>query len=171
MPETLTTSKTPPTVTTAPGTEVEPRGGTGAANSVLKTEKGSTTVADGVVQKVAAMAAREVDGVARFGSSTSRALGALRERVPGGGSSVTAGVVVEVGETQAAVDLNLVVHYGVAIPDLAQAVRRNVITTVERMTGLEVTEVNIAVDDVELPGAEQKELEQAIEPDKPARVQ
>lgn len=157
----------------ATGTELEPRGGTGAKDSILKTDKGSTTVSDGVVQKVAAMAAREIDGVARFGTASSRALGALRERIPGSGTSVTAGVVVEVGQTQAAVDLNLVVHYGVAIPDLAQAVRRNVITTVERMTGLEVTEVNIAVDDVELPSAQQKELESADTEttEKPARVQ
>lgn len=153
-------------------TQLEPRGAQGARDSILKTDKGSTTVANGVVQKVAAMAAREIDGVARFGSASSRALGALRERVPGGGSAVTAGVVVEVGQTQAAVDLNLVVHYGVAIPDLAQSVRRNVITTVERMTGLEVTEVNIAVDDVELPAAEQdRQALESAEPEKPARVQ
>jgi len=35
--------------------------------------------------------------------------------------------------------------------DLARAVRRNVITAVERMTGLEVIEVNIAVNDIHLP--------------------
>jgi uncharacterized alkaline shock family protein YloU len=60
-------------------------------------------------------------------------------------------VSVEVGERQAAVDLDLVVEYGVSVPDLAQAIRRNVISSIERMTGLEVTEVNIDVDDVHLP--------------------
>jgi len=49
---------------------------------------------------------------------------------------------------QAAVDLELLVDYGVAIPDLARAVRRNVITAIERMTGLEAVEVNIHVNDV-----------------------
>ncbi len=39
-------------------------------------------------------------------------------------------------------------EYGVAIADLAQGIRRNVIASVERMTGLEVTEVNIVVHDV-----------------------
>ena len=39
-------------------------------------------------------------------------------------------------------------EYGVSIVDLSQAIRRNVIASVERMTGLEVTEVNIAVDDI-----------------------
>ena len=61
---------------------------------------------------------------------------------------------VEVGERQAAVDLDVVVEYGVSIVDVAGAVRTNVIGAVERMTGLEVVEVNIAVDDVHLPDEE-----------------
>jgi len=60
-------------------------------------------------------------------------------------------VTVEVGERQAAIDLDLVVEYGISIPDLADGVRRNVINAVERMCGLEVTEVNITVGDVHLP--------------------
>ena len=48
-------------------------------------------------------------------------------------------------------DLDLVAEYGIAIPELAGAVRRNVINSIERMCGLEVTEVNIRVDDVHLP--------------------
>jgi uncharacterized alkaline shock family protein YloU len=63
-------------------------------------------------------------------------------------------VQVEVGEKQAAVDLDIVVEYGASIVDLARAVRRNVIAAVERMTGLEVIEVNIAVHDIQLPETE-----------------
>jgi uncharacterized alkaline shock family protein YloU len=55
---------------------------------------------------------------------------------------------VEVGERQAAIDIDLVVEYGVSIPDVSQAVRDNVIGRVEGMTGLQVTEVNVSVDDV-----------------------
>ena len=86
----------------------------------------------------------------------SRAFGAIRERIPGGGTGVSniTGVQVEVGEKQAAIDLDIVVEYGASIVDLARAVRRNVITAVERMTGLEVIEVNIAVNDIHLPEAE-----------------
>jgi len=61
---------------------------------------------------------------------------------------------VEVGERQAAVDLDVMVEYGVAIADLAEGIRRNVITAIEAMTGLEVTEVNITVDDIHLPDDE-----------------
>ena len=74
-------------------------------------------------------------------------------------------MAVEVGERQAAVDVDVVVEYGASIIDVATAVRRNIITTVERTTGLEVTEVNVFVDDIYLEGEQQDE-----EP-APARVQ
>ncbi|MDN5382401.1 MULTISPECIES: Asp23/Gls24 family envelope stress response protein [Streptomyces] len=116
--------------------------------------RGRTTIADGVVAKIAGMAAREVPGIHNLGAGMARAFGAMRERVPGTGSGITRGVKVEVGERQAAVDLDVVVDYGVSIVDVAGEVRTNVIGAVERMTGLEVVEVNIAVDDVHLPDEE-----------------
>ncbi|MDT0301575.1 Asp23/Gls24 family envelope stress response protein [Streptomonospora wellingtoniae] len=114
---------------------------------------GRTSIADHVVAKIAGMAAREVGGVYRLGGGASRPFGAVRDRVAGGANTGGAarGVAVEVGERQTALDIDLVVEYGVAIPDLAAAVRRNVIAAVEHMTGLEVTEANIAVDDIHLP--------------------
>ncbi|MGW2605953.1 Asp23/Gls24 family envelope stress response protein [Streptomyces mirabilis] len=117
--------------------------------------RGKTTIADGVVAKIAGMATREVPGIHSMGAGMARALGAMRERVPGGGGGVTRGVKVEVGERQAAVDLDVVVEYGVSIVDVAGGVRTNVISALERMTGLEVVEVNIAVDDVHLPDEEE----------------
>jgi uncharacterized alkaline shock family protein YloU len=120
------------------------------------TAQGKTTIAASVVQKIAGIAAREISGVHSMGGGASRAFGALRERIPGGGAGTTTitGVQVEVGEKQAAIDLDLVVEYGASILELARAVRRNVITAVERMTGLEVIEVNIAVNDIHLPELE-----------------
>lgn len=130
--------------------------------SELVTESGRTAIADSVVAKVVGVAAREVPGVYEMGGGMSRAMGAVRERLPGGGagSGLTQGVAVEVGERQAAIDLDLIAEYGVSIPDLANGVRRNVTNAVEKICGLEVTEVNIAVDDVHLPtdgGEEQEE--------------
>ncbi|MEU6093172.1 Asp23/Gls24 family envelope stress response protein [Streptomyces sp. NPDC047085] len=118
--------------------------------------RGKTTIADSVVAKIAGMAAREVPGIHNLGAGMARAIGAVRERVPGGGSGVTRGVKVEVGESQAAVDLDVVVEYGVSIVDVAGDARTNVISAVERMTGLEVVEVNITVDDVHLPDEEEE---------------
>ncbi|XVS66341.1 Asp23/Gls24 family envelope stress response protein [Actinosynnema sp. CA-299493] len=123
----------------------------GTSRPAEDTEQGRTTIASSVVQKVAGIAAREISGVHALGGGVSRAFGALRERIPGAGTADTAGVAVEVGEKQAAVDLDIVVEYGVSIVDLARAVRRNVIGSVERTTGLEVIEVNIAVNDIHLP--------------------
>lgn len=115
-------------------------------------ERGRTAIADQVVGKIAGMAAREVDGVHSFGAGLTRAIGAVRDRVPGSRSgTLTRGVKVEVGEKQAAVDLDIVVEYGYAIADVATEVREEVIEAVERMTGLQVVEVNINVVDVHLP--------------------
>ena len=118
----------------------------------LTGEHGSTTIADVVVAKIVTLAAREIDGVYALGGGTARMVGAVRQRVPGVRTSDTQGVSVEVGQRQAAADIDLVVEYGVAIPDLANAVRSNVITAVERICGLEVTEVNINVNNIHLPG-------------------
>jgi uncharacterized alkaline shock family protein YloU len=131
---------------------------TSSSSTDLVTGQGRTSIADGVVRKIAGIATREVSGVHNLGSGGTRAFGALRERIPGsGGPNISQGVSVEVGERQAAIDLDIVVEYGVAIVDLAQAIRRNVITAVERMTGLEVTEVNITVDDIFISGDDNEE--------------
>lgn len=119
--------------------------------SALVTPEGSTTIADTVVSKIAGIAAREVTGVYALGGGAARAIGGLRERIPGARTNHAQGVSVEVGETEAAVDLDLVAEYGVSIADLASGIRRNVISAVERMTGLRVVEVNVAVNDVHLP--------------------
>ena len=139
-----------------------------AGGQALVTQQGRTSIADSVVLKITSVAAREVSGVHAMGSGGTRAFGAIRERLPGSsGPSPGQGVNVEVGERQAAIDIDLVVDYGVSIPDLSQAVRRNVIQRVERMTGLEVTEVNISVDDVYLGDDEEEEEEE----EEPSRVQ
>ncbi|MEV6643457.1 Asp23/Gls24 family envelope stress response protein [Amycolatopsis sp. NPDC051371] len=123
--------------------------------AALVTKQGTTTIADTVVQKIAGLAAREVTGVHDLGGGAARAFGALRDRIPGASASAGQGVSVEVGERQAAVDLQILVEYGVAIADLARSVRRNVVTSIEQMTGLQVVEVNINVSDVHLPGDEE----------------
>lgn len=129
-------------------------------NGQLVTEQGRTTIADSVVAKIAGIATREVTGVYALGGGTARVVGALRERIPGSSKNFSQGVSVEVGERQAAVDLDIVADYGVSVVDLATGIRRNVITAVERMTGLDVTEVNIVVNDVHLEGEDDEEQPQ-----------
>lgn len=116
---------------------------------IAATTRGVTRIEDVVVAKIAGLAAREVSGVHSLGGPA-RAVGALRDTLTGTAVNLQRGVSVEVGEHQAAVDVDIVAEYGVAIHELAEAIRRNIITAIERMTGLEVTEVNVTVHDVHL---------------------
>jgi uncharacterized alkaline shock family protein YloU len=137
-----------------------------ATTDPMSTDDGKVSVAQGVVQKIAGIACREISGVHAMGASTSRAFGAVRERIPGSsGPNVAQDVGVEVGETQAAIDLDIVVEYGVSIADLGRSIQRNVKQAVERMTGLDVVEVNVNIDDLYMPGSGDNQ-----DGDAPARV-
>jgi uncharacterized alkaline shock family protein YloU len=156
---TQTSSTAPPAKPAARTSELSP----GTAER-LSTDDGKISVAQSVVQKIAGIACREISGVHAMGVSTSRAYGAVRERIPGSsGPNVAQGVGVEVGESQAAIDLDIVVEYGVSIADLGRSIQRNVKQAVERMTGLDVVEVNINVDDLWMPGSDDQD-------DAPSRV-
>lgn len=122
-----------------------------AGSTPLESSRGNTTIADGVVTKVAGIAAREVPGVYDLGGGAARAVGAVSERV-GIGDPRSQGVSVEVGEKEAAVDLTVVVEYGESIPQVAQQIRDNTISRIEGTTGLSVTEVNVSVTDLHFPG-------------------
>ncbi len=140
-------------------TEVAPT--TPVDNGPLFTEHGRTTIANIVVSKIAGIATREVNGVHAVGGTTARTVGALRERIPGSSTNLSQGVTVEVGERQAAVDLDIVADYGVALSDLAEGIRANVMDSIQRMTGLEVTEVNIMIHDVFLEGDDSDQVSDA----------
>ena len=133
--------------------------------SPLQTDRGSTSISDSVVSKIAGIASQEVDGV-RMGSGGSQAVSGIIGSITGGSSgSQTQGVSVEVGQEEAALDLTLTAEYGKSIPQLAEAVRRNVANRVESLIGLRVTEVNITVSNIFFPQQEaeqerQRQLEQ-----------
>lgn len=116
-----------------------------------ETSKGRTTIAESVVAKIAALAAKEVEGVDSLGGMLSGALSGVVGRIRGD-EHRTAGVGVEVGERQAAVDLSMTVRYPYPIHETAEAVRENVIDRIEAMTGLDVVEVNVAVADLSFEG-------------------
>ena len=124
--------------------------------SPLHSDLGTTTIQDSVVTAIVSMAAEEVDGIAtshggvKLPGDTSPTVGEFVDNITGG-TSRTRGLSVDVGERQAAVDVTVNVDYGRSIPQVAQAVREHVIERVENLTGLEVTEVNIQVNDVTLP--------------------
>lgn len=136
----------------------------GGARASLTSDAGTTHIADTVVAKIAGLATREIPGVHSMGRGLARRMGQLRAMVPGQPEEQTSaaqGVSVEVGEKEAAVDLDVVTYYGESIADVADSVRRNVIERVEGMTGLRVVEVNINVDDIFVEGEQSGEEEES----------
>lgn len=124
---------------------------TAATTSTDLTEVGAgkTVIVDGVVSKVAGIAAAEVPGVFALGGGVTRAIGAIREAI--NQTDKGQGVSVEVGETQAAVDITLVAEYPVSLQKVADDVRAAVTDAIEQIVGLQVTEVNVTINDVHLP--------------------
>jgi uncharacterized alkaline shock family protein YloU len=132
-------------------------GRVGSQGSPLKGQMGNTTIGNTVVAQIAGIAAleAEVEGIQMGG--TSAAVGDFLQSVSGsvtgssGSVDYSRGVSAEVGEEEAAVDLSTTIEYGQSIPQITEAVRRNVINRVESLTGLRVSEVNITVNDVQVP--------------------
>ncbi len=148
---------------TQQSTQVMTRPEAAPVGVAVETEAGSTRIAPGVVAKIAGLAARDIPGVFEMGSGMARRVGQLRSLIPGSSEAASQGVNAEVGQREAAIDLNVVTWYGQSIVDISDAVRRNVIGQVEGMTGLKVVEVNIQVDDIHVEAPPQEQA--------PARVQ
>ena len=129
-------------------------------NNNLETQYGTTTIDDVVVSKIAGIAAREVSGVDSLGGGGARMIGNIRESF-GASEDVRQGVDVEVAEGSARIEIAITAEYGVAIHELAEAIRRNIMNAVERMTGLSVERVNVVVHDFKLPKDESESEDQA----------
>ena len=112
------------------------------------------------MSKIAGIAAREVSGVAALGGGGARMMGSIRESF-GASEDVRQGVSVEVNNGTASIDIAIIAEYGVAIHELAEAIRRNIMNAVERMTGLSVDRVDVVVHDVKLPREEDESAETA----------
>jgi uncharacterized alkaline shock family protein YloU len=131
--------------------------GQGEQAGPLQSDKGVTKIGDAVVSQIAGIAAQEVEKV-QMGGGASAAVGGFLQSVTGSvtgnsssGGNFSKGVSVEVGSQEAAIDLTMAIEYGQSIPQLTEAARRNVINKVESLVGLHVTEVNITVNDVQVP--------------------
>jgi uncharacterized alkaline shock family protein YloU len=133
-----------------PGVAGKPQDDT-ATTAEPRADTVTIRVEDTVVSKLASITAQEVEGV-QMGRGTARSVGGFVKSVAdAGGGSQTRGVSAEVSEEEAAIELDMAIEYGKSIPQVTEAVRRNVIRRVENLVGLRVTEVNIAVNDILLP--------------------
>lgn len=119
------------------------------------TSEGTTTIADAVVAKVAGIAAREVNGVHALGGGAARAIGAIRQAI--GSTDLAQGVAVEVGETQVAADVSIVVEYPQPMKAVADDVRAAVRRAIEDLVGMEAAEINVTINDVFIPGEDEDE--------------
>jgi uncharacterized alkaline shock family protein YloU len=123
---------------------------TASAVTTSVSSSGNTVIVDNVIAKVAGIAAREVPGVFALGGGAARALGALRDAI--NQTDLTQGVSVEVGETQVAVDISIVAEYPMPLQTVADGVRAAVYAAIENLVGMQVTEVNVTINDVHIPG-------------------
>lgn len=138
----------------------------GSGNNPLQTERGNTTIQDSVVSQIAGIAAGEVEGIRMGGGgAASQAVSGLLGNIPGvsGGQSKSSGISVEVGQEEAAIDLTCSVEYGKSIPQLTEAVRKNVIGRIESLVGLKATEVNIDVGNIYFPQEEEQQKQEIEE--------
>jgi uncharacterized alkaline shock family protein YloU len=149
------TTPTPP----VPPTPPPPPGGPAAGITV----SGTTEVLPAVVQKVVAYAAREIPGVVALGAAGSRAIGAVRQSLTGSTENV-GGVRVELDGDTATVGLDVEIEYGVGARELTRGLRRHVPEAVEQIAGVRITELNIVVTDVHLPGADDDPATQPTPP-------
>ncbi|ROQ64859.1 MULTISPECIES: Asp23/Gls24 family envelope stress response protein [unclassified Rathayibacter] len=128
---------------------------TTSAKHGTETSTGKNTIADGVVEKVAGIAARQVAGVHDLGGGAARAIGAIRNAI--NAQDRGQGISVEVGEKQVAADITVVAEYPVALQKLADSIRSAVSEAISSVVGMEVTEVNVTIADVYIPSDDKDE--------------
>ena len=134
--------------------------------SPLLSERGVTTISGTVVSQVAGMAAQEVEGV-HMGGGGARSAGGVLGSITGS-ESKTSGISVEVGRTEAAIDLKMGVEYNKNILQTVEEVRRRITDRVETITGLRIKELNATITDITFP---EKEARRRLEPAKPTTEQ
>lgn len=129
-----------------------------STTAVATSAAGKTTIVDPVVAKIAGIAAREVSGVHALGGGAARVIGNIREAI--GTRDLTQGVKVEVGETEVAVDVTIVVDYPQKLQAVADEVRASVAQAVTSLIGMKVAEINVTVGDVYIPGEDDDAAEE-----------
>ncbi|MFC4778381.1 Asp23/Gls24 family envelope stress response protein [Paenibacillus sp. GCM10023252] len=119
-------------------------------------DTGLIRISDDVVATIAGLAALETPGIAGMSGGISEG---LAKRLSG--KNVQKGVSVEVGQLEAAIDLRIIVHYGIPIQEVCRQLQLNVQESVENMTGLRVVEVNVKVEGVAFKEEENEEVQNA----------
>ena len=122
----------------------------------LQSDNNEIKIADDVVAIIAGIAVSEVSGVYEMAGGFA---GGITE-VLSGKKNLAKGIKVEVGEKDTKIDVNIIVEYGVRIPDVAFEIQNRVKKAVETMTGLTVVEVNVHVQGVNTEPKEEPKTEE-----------
>ena len=131
-----------------------------ACTEVNINDESTLSIDGGVVEKIVAMTAREVDGVLQLKGNLINSLPGLR------GSDATKGVSVEMsGDDACTVNIAVILEYGKSAPRVFQELHDKVAGAIETMTGLKVTAVNVRVTNVltraEIEGGRRKDKSEA----------
>lgn len=129
---------------------------TEAVQSIAAVVKGHINVEDDVVEKVAGLAAIEVDGVADLGGDMERAIESVRERVHLGRKRETQGAKAVIDGKNVSLEMEIVIEFGHVVTEVAKAVKANVARQVNQMLRLRVVEVDVKVTDVRMPEADKQ---------------
>lgn len=117
-------------------------------NASVPASRGTTTIANEVVEKIAGIAARDVPGVYDLGGDTVRLLSSVREKLHLGDESKAQGIAVKLNGKEADLSITIVLEYGFVVSSVTDTVREKTISAVETLLGLDVTNVDILVDDI-----------------------
>ena len=114
---------------------------------------GIVKISDEVVWVIAGIAAEEIEGVMEFQHGVTNNISQLLKGKKTSGKAVK----VTLEEDRAKIEMDLTVLYGVKILDVVASVQENVKKTVEAMTGLVVSSVDVYVQNIYLPKNSEKE--------------
>lgn len=111
--------------------------------TLKKESNGTISFANDVISTIAGLATMEIDGVAGMSGGL---VDGITEFL--GRKNFSKGIKVEVGSEEVAVDINIIVNYGISVPEVCQNIQQSVVKAVETMTGLRVIEVNVGIQGV-----------------------
>ena len=113
--------------------------------NIVEEQKGTITFANEVVSTIVGIAACEIEGVAGMS-------GGLKDGIVDllGKKNLSKGVKITLKDDTVVADVQIVVDYGVKVPEVCTKIQESVISAVETMTGLKVAAVNVLVQDLKL---------------------
>ncbi len=121
---------------------------------------GNIKISDEVIITIASVAVSEIDGVSSIGSGFVEGIARRLTKKP-----ITSGIKASIEEDTTSVDINIVVKYGVRIPEVAWNVQDAVKKEIELMTGLTVEKVNVRVVGIDIPDDDKEPMDTDISTD------